>query len=1098
MNYAPHTLIVTLCAATSLLAEQLDLGGAWQIAPMAGSNWFAGSEPTATTGWVDTMLPGPAWLPGVERHAGQERSAVQELQAAPGVWARRTFVLTRAQAGRDAVLRWELIRWGFAARVNGALIGATDVYSPGTFAIPRGLLREGTNDLLLAVRGWSSVPRGGPGGDPLMPVGAGLFSWGSKNSGVCAPVHIEFHDGVRIRSVIARPDVEHMRCTFVVRLEPADSESRSIDLSLKVFDPDGQPAAQTSVLAQCAGPDVVMIDAPIPGAKLWTPETPRLYSARAAIAGDGASDERDIAFGMRTFGSRDGHFVLNGARRRLRGSNILQEWNWGEDNFHNRDGCMSRYLGETARRMHANTFRTHTGPPAEWIATLCDSNGTMLIAEMPLTYNGHDMRFSAADEAAYRSNAVAMCAAWVEALANHPSIIMWVSSNEPLMGDEHNQYAWDFGTLIPAMKNIDPTRLIMRAGEESPDVQDTHCYLGYWYGAAGEFEAFARWRASTRDPRRPVMNSEYIEGAPPLRRYLWTGSESGTREWNMIYAMVGMEQTEALRRLGYDGILPYQFVGWQRGSWRADAPTPMFAALRSSLAPVAVSLDLADRNFAAGSTVNVPVHVMNDLNEPAAALLSCHVCASDPAFALDEEAYTNAAHVAALTIAVAAHGSVVTTVAFPLPQVEGECWLAVVLRPERGGVVMSQRPLRVLDASRAMGALSGITARVVGADAATIGALRGLGLAVRESLEFRPIEPEVDMVILWGNGFLGSPEASQSKWLNKYLNDGGAVLVLEREVMRQPVQNWQYFPTAPGGERIEYQSIPHQCSSVFPSPLNEVRTLWQGLENAHLVRWNGHLNAVCASGLDADWLDSAPPVRQTARGPEPAADAILIEGEAAVASTFKIDYPDAMFTEADERGGLMAKGFAALSGGRAALLCTRTTPDAAYEASYQFTADGAKKPHVFWVFEQARTWASPFEWRIDGGEWHAVTQDEPYVAGVRVVPGGPTFGWTRLGVVSLEPGRHTLDVRVTSPRTQGIYLLSPDCFLFAPLKGQTLAHSGNKVPLLARLSVGKGTLYVSRLLFADRLDRASKSYDPVVERLFVNMVKTARSGESAE
>jgi len=1074
-------------ATITLHGALFDLGGVWDVAPMPGEDWSATAEPAPGTSWHAAALPAVEWTDS------SSPGLASSLQTAVGVWARRIFVLAPEQAQHDAVLRWEVIRWGFSARINGTHIGGSELYSPGALRLPRGALRAGTNELLLAVRGWSAVPRGAHTHDTLVPVGAARYAWGSKRSGVWGPVALEMYDGVRVRSMLARPDTDRMRVQFAVHLEGADERPRDTTIAVHVCDVQGAVMAHTSAAAVCTGSGRFVLDVPLAGAALWAPNSPVLYTARATLSGSGVQHTRTITFGMRTFTIRDGRFCLNGVPYPLRGSNLLMEWYATPELYEDRGGCLTRLLVDDARRMHANTFRTHTMPPSHRAAEICDAGGTLLLAESPLTYNYGVMRFSPAEEACYRSNAVAMCTAWVEELANHPSIIMWVSSNEPVNADEYDQYAWDIGTLIPAIKAVDPTRPVMRSGEASPDVQDTHCYAGYWGGAAGEFEQFARWRATTRDEHRPIMNSEYIEGAPPARRFLWSGAEDGTPRWPMIYAMVGMEQTETLRRLGYDGILPYMYHGWTRGAWRADAPTPMFAALRSALAPVAVSLDLADRNAAAGSVLTVPVHVMNDHAAPVQAHLACYVCDSDPAFATDAQVYEGAQRVAALELRIPAHGVVVTNVAFPLPGMEGHCWCAAVLRPAAGAPVMSQRPLHVFDTARVAGALSGITARVVGADAAMLASLRRYGLNVRESVPFGPVEGDVDVVLVC-RPLSGIAEETQIQWLHKYLSEGGSLVLLTPSCLHVAANAWLHIPTTPAGERIEYIARPHRCSSVFPSPHSSVPGLWHGLRDAHLVRWNGLLNAVCMACLDADWLDTVPPATMTDTGPMPRPDAVIIEGEAYTAVTFRVDARDAMFTTETGDGAVVPRRYRAWRNGAAGLLCTRAAPAAAYEATYTFRTEGAAQPHVLWVREQMRRWSSPFTWRVDEGAWHDAGTEEQMVTPALTEPGGPTFAWTRLGTADLAPGLHRLDIRVTQPREDGLYLLAFDCFVLAPQVSETLALSGERRPLIARRKIGSGMLYITTLLFDGRLVPDAACYDPAAERMFVNLVRTAATG----
>ncbi|NLF38053.1 hypothetical protein GX586_01320 [bacterium] len=1061
-------------------AATFSLEGAWDIAPMPDEGWAADAVPSVSTTWRQTVLPDNAW--------SRDAAVAAQCAGASGVWARHTFTLSDEQAQCDAALRWELIRWGFVARLNGRIAGASQWYAPGSFTLPRGVLRAGTNQLLLAIREWNSLPRNSTGREVLLPIGSARFVWGPKAGGIKGPLALEFHDGVRIRSIVARPDIGKMNATFAVRLEPAGGTLCTADVAVAVADAERNVIGEAHVTALINASRVVEVVVPLPAAQLWSPATTVLYTANVRVTGRGANDARSVRFGMRSFGVQNGHFALNGAYHPLRGANILHEW---LAHYRDPDGYMKAFLTGTARRMNAAVFRTHTLPPLHWVADICDDHGTLLIVEMPLTYNYDDLELTPAEDAVYRTNAVAMCTAWVEELASHPSIIMWVSSNEPVDADPNDQYGWDVSTLIPAMKAVDPTRPVIRTGEDSPDAQDAHIYAGFWNGGPGECDAYARWRAQTRDPQRPIMCTEYLGGAPPERRRLWTGSTSNDARWALAHAMIAMEQTEAFRRSGFDCILPYMFRYWVRGSWREDAPTPSFAAFRSTLAPVAVSLDMPDRNFAAGSPVAAPVHLMNDLDAPVAARLACFVCTNDPAFAVDDRAYENAARAAEMNLSIPARGHLITNITFPLGSREGDCWLAAVLKPEGGDAVMSERPLHVLDASPVDGVLSGLTVRVLGGDAEALDALSRYGLSVRSSIPSSPFEPDVDAVISFSYHVHGTPEEAQIPWLNKYVADGGAAIMLARDCLHMARDPYLHFPEKPGGARIQYNAQPHNCASVFPYPGRPMPGLWQGMRREHLIRWNGLLNVVCNECIDADWLDTAPPARQTDSGPVPAAGVIVIEGEAPVASTFAVDVHDQMVARRGADGTLEPVRRRAWSGGRASLLCTRTAPPKPYETSYEFSIEGPAMPRILWVREQMRTWCCPYEWRIDDGPWHSVSPAEPMVNLARTEKGGPSFGWTRLGTVQPGPGAHRLDVRVTGPNKDGLYLLSFDCLMLAPVVGETLAVSGAGAPLVVRVPVGKGAVYVTTLLFDNRIRKGTSCYDPAAERLFVNLIKAA-------
>jgi acetyl esterase/lipase len=146
---------------------------------------------------------------------------------------------------------------------------------------------------------------------------------------------------------------------------------------------------------------------------------------------------------------------------------------------------------------------------------------------------------------------------------------------------------------------------------------------------------------------------------------------------------------------------------------------------------------------------------------------------------------------------------------------------------------------------------------------------------------------------------------------------------------------------------------------------------------------------------------------------------------------FIVGLPDPLFTQQTDQG-LCTRAFDALEGRAISLLCTNASPPDAYTATYSFELGEAFRG-TLWVYEQGRLWASPFEWRIDNGPWHAVNIHGEMFRGGELADNGPTFSWCRAGKTEIGAGTHTLSVRVITPKEDGSYLLAQDRFVFVPL-----------------------------------------------------------------
>ncbi len=99
-----------------------------------------------------------------------------------------------------------------------------------------------------------------------------------------------------------------------------------------------------------------------------------------------------------------------------------------------------------------------------------------------------------------------------------------------------------------------------------------------------------------------------------------------------------------------------------------------------------------------------------------------------------------------------------------------------------------------------------------------------------------------------------------------------------------------------------------------------------------------------------------------------------------------------------------------------------------YHARFPFRIETAGKYHL-WV-GVSMTSVSPLSWRVDNGEWRNVDEDMDIDVGA---PYGVSnsMAWVRVGDAALEPGDHSLTLRVTKRREimEHAYLLYVDALL---------------------------------------------------------------------
>jgi len=770
--------VATATPAADLAVDQqrdaMSLAGTWDMLLEHGDREVWKPEVASGLGpWQPVSVPGG----GLLSQEG-DRTSIRELHGkARHVWVRHEFQLDAGRASRDAVLRWGGIRFGAAAWINGRAVTEHAPVGPHTASIPRGTLRAGRNEIILRITAWGGVARSASG-YPLTPTGAATTGWGSRNPGVYQPIWLEFYDDVYARWVLAVPDVSGKSVTFRLWLDAATGAAPgTAEFEATVREcGSGAPAAVKARRSADVSPgSPVEITCPIEQVKAWTPETPQLYEAELKVAVSGKPcDAVRFRFGMRNITTAEGRFRLNGKPLWLRGSNLVNEWLWGET--YNRN--VKQYIVDEARSMSLNCFRTHTQPPpAAWL-DVADEHGTMILAEMPLLYNNRDFRYTPEELEVLHGNALLDATGWVTRMWNHPSVVIWVLSNESLHDNE-----WESGPLYEHVKSLDPTRLCMRSGDwkvGTPDILDIHtCWNVHSY-AEGFLIEHATKVAAGKDPRRPLTNTEYMNlfSGESVR---WLGRDKHP-DFPLLFAEFGAEHTEAMRRLQFDCILPYMYAPWTRlrgrGLWREDYPTPMAAALQSTMAPVFASLELFDRNHVAGGSIETRLTFINETHDDVQATLSLCVTPSDPLLIPDSQALEAAVWRQETTLRLPADSVGRRSISVPVPATEGTYYLAAVLSRDGAKPVVSQRTVRAIDVSATASPAGRRVVLLGGDDEATQWLV-----AHKCRVVPGPVEGEVkgDVVLVWDAGKLPANERRAAAELRRFAETGGRIAVVDQK-----------------------------------------------------------------------------------------------------------------------------------------------------------------------------------------------------------------------------------------------------------------------------------------------------------------------------
>ncbi len=200
------------------------------------------------------------------------------------------------------------------------------------------------------------------------------------------------------------------------------------------------------------------------GVKLWSPDSPTVYSCDLVLHTDNCDDCESVNFGIRTVAcDPERGFLLNGQPIKLYGACVHHDNGIvGAASFRSAEERRVRILKESG----FNAIRTSHNPPSNVLLDVCDRLGMLVIDEIfdcwTTGKRQYDYHLWFDKYAAKDTTAMALRD------RNHPSVIMWSTGNEIFeRGGKCDGYA--VGKMIAdTIKENDPTRPL------------THAFCGFW------------------------------------------------------------------------------------------------------------------------------------------------------------------------------------------------------------------------------------------------------------------------------------------------------------------------------------------------------------------------------------------------------------------------------------------------------------------------------------------------------------------------------------------------------------------------------------------------------------------------------------------
>ena len=238
--------------------------------------------------------------------------------------------------------------------------------------------------------------------------------------------------------------------------------------------------------------------------KLWSPESPYLYTTSVALKNNSSNSLSKIKFGVRSFSfDAENGFVLNGKKVLINGACV-----------HHDDGVLGAMAFDDAeirkvRQMKEagfNLIRTSHNPTTRAFLDACDSIGMLVIDE---AFDGwrtqkNPFDYSTVIDSCYREDIHAM----VLRDRNHPSVISWSIGNE-VIERKDIRVVYTARQMKKAILEKDTTRPVTEAlcaWDRDWEIYDPHAEV---LDVAGyNYMIFKHTSDHERDPKRVIWQTE--------------------------------------------------------------------------------------------------------------------------------------------------------------------------------------------------------------------------------------------------------------------------------------------------------------------------------------------------------------------------------------------------------------------------------------------------------------------------------------------------------------------------------------------------------------------------------------------------------------
>ena len=432
-------------------APRMSLNGDWKFlyleAPELSPEGF--EQPGAGEGWDVIDVPSVWQMRGYDRchytdvlYLFPVNPPYVPTENPTGIY-KRTFCLSGEWLSRDTILKFHGVDSAFDVWVNGTHAGYSKVSRICSEFDITSLVKEGENDITVRVYKWSD-------GTYLEDQDMWWFS------GIFRDVELISEPvlGILDCQVYGSLDDTYQKGILSARITLKGEEGKgSWKLEYK-----GEEILKGKFSASW---HKALIQGEVPKVKVWTAETPELYTLTVTTEGQ----EIQVRTGFRRIEIKDNNICVNNQVILFNGAN--------HHDYDPREGRTVSYekMKEDVLMMkqhNLNAVRCSHYPANEYFYDLCDEYGLYVIDEADLECHGFEWtgRYTwISDDPSWRTAYEDRSLRMVKRDRNHPSIIMWSMGNE-------SSYGCNFKTTAEAIRALDDTRLIHYEGDFEAETAD--------------------------------------------------------------------------------------------------------------------------------------------------------------------------------------------------------------------------------------------------------------------------------------------------------------------------------------------------------------------------------------------------------------------------------------------------------------------------------------------------------------------------------------------------------------------------------------------------------------------------------------------------